>query len=89
MTTIERREAALIVEVALSAVFDAALVRQLREDSPLSVLGMAPADAVCVSDAIDQEAGRLGWTCLLGDDELANAQSVADLITAVQQRGER
>jgi hypothetical protein len=50
---------------------------------------MAPADAVCVSDAAEQEAERLGWSCRLGDDEFAGAASVADLVTAVQQRGER
>ena len=86
---LERRDAALIVEVALSAVFDAGLVRQLREDSPLSVLGMVPADAVCVADAVEQEAGRLGWSCRLGDDELAGAASVADIVTAVQDRADR
>lgn len=89
MTGLDRRDAALIVEVALTAVFDAGLVRQLREDSPLSVLGMVPADAVCVADAVEEEAGRLGWTCRLGDDELADAATVADLVTAVQERGER
>ena len=86
---LERRDAALIVEVALSTVFDPGLVRQLREDSPLSVLGMVPADAVCVADAVEQEAGRLGWVCRLGDDDLADAASVAELVTAVQERGER
>lgn len=89
MTGLDRRDAALIVEVGLTAVFDAGLVRQLREDSPLSVLGMVPADAVCVADAVEQEAGRLGWSCRLGDDDLAAAVTVADLVTAVQQRGER
>jgi len=85
----DRRDAALIVEVGLAAVFEPALVRQLREDSPLSVLGMVPADAVCVADAVEQEAGRLGWSCRLGDDDLAGAATVADLVTAVQQQGER
>lgn len=85
----ERRDAALVVEVALGAVFDAGLVRQLREDSPLSVLGMVPADAVCVADAVEQEAARMGWSCRLGDDDLGAAASVADLVSAVQQRGER
>ena len=84
----ERRDAALIVEAALCAVFDAGLVRQLREDSPLSVLGMVPADAVCVADAVEQEAGRRGWACRLGDDQLAGAASVADLVIAVQERAE-
>lgn len=89
MTGPDRRDAALIVEVGLAAVFEPALVRQLREDSPLSVLGMVPADAVCVADAVEQEAGRLGWSCRLGDDDLAGAATVADLVTAVQQQGER
>lgn len=81
----DRRDAALVVEAALSAVFDAALVRQLRADSPLSVLGVVPADAVCIGDAVGREADRLGWSCALGDAELADARTVEDLVGAVQE----
>jgi hypothetical protein len=75
------------VEAALAAVFDAALVRQLREDSPLTVLGMVPADAVCVADAIAHECERAGWACSLGDADLAGLVSVADLVSVVQAGG--
>ena len=81
---IDRRLAARIVEDALAAVFDPAVVRQLREDSPLSVLGMTAADAVCVSDAVGTAAGSAGLTCALGDADLVSAVTVADLVAAVQ-----
>jgi hypothetical protein len=87
LSGLDRRTAALVVEAALAAVFDAALVRQLREDSPLTVLGMVPADAVCVADAIGREAERAGWSCALGDAELAGLVTVADLVSVVQATG--
>jgi hypothetical protein len=87
--TIDRRVAAGVVEDALAAVFDPAVVRQLREDSPLTVLGMATADAVCVSDAIRDAAVGVGLDCGLGDGDLGGAVTVADLVTAVQARALR
>jgi hypothetical protein len=89
MTDIDRRVAAGIVEDALAAVFDPAIVRRLREDSPLTVLGMTPADAVCVSDAVGEAAAAAGLDCALGDAALASADSVADLVSAVQAGARR
>jgi hypothetical protein len=82
---LDRRAAATIVEDALGAVFEPAVVRQLREDSPLSMLGMALADAVCVSDAIADAAEAAGLACDLGDGILGSAVTVADLVSAVQE----
>jgi hypothetical protein len=86
---IDRRLAAGIVEDGLAAVFDPAVVRQLREDSPLIVLGMTDADAVCVSDAVGIAAESAGLACVLGDSDLANAVTVADLVAAVQAGAQR
>ena len=86
---IDRRVAAGIVEDALAAVFDPGVVRQLREDSPLSVLGMTPADAVCVSDAVSDAAAASGLDCRLGDTDLGQAGTVADLVAAVQAEARR
>lgn len=86
---IDRREAAGIVETALAAVFDPSLVHQLREDSPLTVLGMTTADAVCVSDAVGEAARAAGLDCDLGDSDLATAGAVADLVAAVQAGARR
>jgi hypothetical protein len=86
---VDRRVAAGIVEDALAAVFDPAVVRQLREDSPLSVLGMTVADAVCVSDAVSSAARAAGLACHLGDNDLAGAVTVADLVAAVQAGAQR
>ncbi len=86
---VDRRVAAGIVEDALAAVFDPAVVRQLREDSPLSVLGMTVADAVCVSDAVSSAASAAGLACHLGDTDLAGAVTVADLVAAVQAGAQR
>lgn len=83
MSAVDRRTAAGIVEQALAEVFDAAVVGRLREDSPLAVLGMEPADAVCVADAAARAAGAFGCTCALGDDDLVGASTVADLVAAV------
>ncbi len=81
---IDRRAAAGIVEDALAVVFDPDVVRQLREDSPLTVLGMANADAVCISDAVRDVAAASGLDCHLGDTDLEAVGTVADLVAAVQ-----
>lgn len=86
---LDRRAAAGIVEDALAAVFDPAVVRQLREDSPLSGVGMTTSDAVCVSDAVREAAAAMGLDCHLGDAELAGAGTVADLVAAVQAGASR
>jgi hypothetical protein len=77
--------AAGLVEDALSEVFDATVVAGLREDSPLSTLGMVPADAVCIADAVAAAASRAGQACSLGDaDFVVEADlTVADLVEAV------
>jgi hypothetical protein len=82
--TVDHRLAAGIVEQALMAVFDPDLVRRLREDSPLAALGMVPADAVAVADAVESSAADLGVSCLLSDADLATATTVAELVVAVQ-----
>jgi hypothetical protein len=86
---LDRRAAASIVEEALAAVFEPAVVRQLREDSPLGMLGMTPADAVCVSDAVAQSAAAVGLECRLGDAEIGGAGTVADLVSSVQAAARR
>ncbi len=84
--TIDRREAALVVQEALAAVLDPALVASLREDTPLAAAGMTPADAVCVADAAADAAARRGVTCALGDADFATVVTVADLVEAVRGR---
>jgi hypothetical protein len=86
MTAVDHRTAAGIVEQALLAVFDPAVVRQLREDSPLAALGMMPADAVAIADAAVDAAASVGVTCALGDADFAGISTVADLVAAVQLR---
>lgn len=80
---LDRKDAAVIVEQALLAIFAADVVSGLREDSPLTALGMTDADAVCVADAVMVGATAMGWTCVLGDADLAGATAVADIIDAV------
>lgn len=82
--SVDHRLAAGIVEQALMAVFDPDLVRRLREDSPLAALGMTPADAVAIADAVESAAAALGVSCQLSDADLATATTVADLVVAVQ-----
>ena len=77
------RDAALIVEAALAAVFDPAVVRQLRPDSPLAALPMTAADAVAVADAVADAAAAMGWRSRLADADLADPGSVADLVAVV------
>ncbi|MCX6434476.1 MAG: hypothetical protein NTX29_17490 [Actinobacteria bacterium] len=81
---IDHRVAAGIVEDALTSVFDPAIVRGLREDSPLAGVGMMPADAVCIADAVAVAAERAGLVCHLDDADFATAESVADLVRAVE-----
>lgn len=80
---VDRRDAALVVEAALSAVFDPALVRQMRPDSPLAGLPLTPADAVCLADAVADAAAKSGWQCRLDDADLDGVTTVADLVDAV------
>lgn len=84
-STLSAHDAAVIVEQALAAVLDPAVVRQLRPDSPLAPAGLTPADAVCVADAVAEAAEQAGWTCLLGDADLAGAETVADIVRAAAQ----
>ncbi len=84
MTSLDHRTAATIVETALSAVFDASVVSRLREDSPMSTVGMRPADAVCLADAISAAATNGGHQCELRDSDFADVTTVADLVGAVE-----
>lgn len=86
MTGLARHDAAVVVEQALAAVFDPAVVGRLREDSPLSSLGLVDADLVCVADAVATSAGAVGAECVLGDEDVAAVVTVADLIDAVERR---
>lgn len=83
----ERMLAASIAEEALAEVFDAEAVSGLREDSPLSVLGMAPDDVVCVAEAIARSARRRGLVRELGDADFISVETVADLIDAIGSGG--
>ncbi len=64
----------VVTRDGLSRVFGHTVVDQLRPDSPLmgtvlaSSIGMVPADAIAVADAIEQRAAREGALCRLGDD---------------------
>jgi len=84
MAAVEHRTAAAIAEAALSTVFGASAVQALREDSPLSAVGLAPADLVCISDAVSDEAVRRGLTCVLDDADLGTVTTVGDLVGVVQ-----
>ena len=86
--TVDRREAALVVQEALSAVLDPAMVATLREDSPLAAAGMTPADAVSVADAAAEAGARRGLSCLLGDDDFAAASTVGALVDIVREKAE-
>jgi hypothetical protein len=73
-----------LVEESLSAVFPPAAVSGLRSDSPLSALGLVPADLVALGDAIAASAAARGRSCILDDFALAQAVTVADLVDAVR-----
>jgi hypothetical protein len=75
--------AAQVTQEALAAVFDPSAVAALREDSPLSALGFADADMVCVVDALAAAASARGRSCVLEDADVVEVTSVADLIGAV------
>ena len=89
MSALEHRAAATVVEEALVAVFDPDLVRRLREDSPLAVVGMIPADAVAVADAVARAAADVGVSCVLTDADVDGVETVADLVAAVQRASDR
>lgn len=63
---------------ALTRVFGHTVVDQLRPDSPLigtamvSSVGMVPADAIAVADAVEQRAAREGARCRLGNETFAS-----------------
>lgn len=82
-TSWDRRTAGLLVEEALAAVFDADAVKGLRPDSPLSAVGVTPADLVCLAEAIADAASARGGICILDDLSLSDVITVADLIDAV------
>jgi ethanolamine utilization microcompartment shell protein EutS len=84
VTLVDHRLAAGIVEDALCRVFAPDVVGRLREDSPLSALSITPADAVCIAEAIATAAERGGLVCHLGDADFVGAQTVADLVSAVE-----
>ena len=84
----DHRTAAAIAEAGLAAVFAPDVVARMREDSPLSALGLTPADLVCVSDAVADAAVARGRVCLLDDADLDGLESVADLVRAIQRRAD-
>ena len=86
--TVDRRLAGLLVQEALGAVVDPAIVATLREDSPLAAAGLSVTDAVCVADGVATAAADRGLACALTDDDLAGATTVADVVDAVVRRTE-
>ena len=84
--------AASLTQEALAAVYEPTAVALLREDSPLSALGMTEADVVCIADALAVGAARRGLTCVLDDVDLVDlvdlvdVGTVATLIGAVQAK---
>jgi hypothetical protein len=83
----DRRTAGQLVEVALAAVFDVEAVQGLREDSPLSAVGMTSADLVSLADAIADASSARGRTCVLDDRALSDVVTVSDVIDAVTALG--
>ena len=75
--------AASLTQDALAAVFDPASVALLREDSPLSAVGLTDADMVAVADAIAEAAAREGLVCILTDADVSGVTTVSDLIAGV------
>ena len=84
---IPERTSAAIAEQALMRVFGATAVTSLRADSPLSAVGLAPDDLICLADAVAEAASDRGVTCILDDAALAGLRSVSDLVAAVAQAG--
>lgn len=70
------------VRVALGRVF--AGVASLREDSPLSALGMQAADLVCLAEAIWTETGLL-----IDDSDLAGIVTLGDLQGVVNAKAQK
>jgi hypothetical protein len=79
---VDRRLAGRWVEQALSAVFEPQAVGALREDSPLSAIGLTAADFVCLADVIADGAAASGRTCVLDDGDVEAVHTVGDLIDA-------
>lgn len=85
----------VVAHDALVRVFGATVVDPLRPDSPLigsglsSSIGMRPADAIAVADAVQQRAAREGAECLLGNDVFSSdaegdaTVTLADLEAAI------
>jgi hypothetical protein len=84
---VDRRLAGRWVERALSAVFEPHAVAALREDSPLSAIGLTPADFVCVADVIADGAAASGRACVLDDGDVEGVHTVGDLIDAALAKG--
>ena len=84
--TLERRTAAAICEQALAVVYGASTVATLREDSPLSAVGLVPADLVCLSDALAEAASTRGLRCVVDDSGFEGTVTVGDLVSVVQGR---
>lgn len=80
----ERRVSAAIAEQALTAVFGARAVTSLREDSPLSAVGMSAPDLVCLAEAVVRAGRDRQVTCLLDDAALDGLVTVRDLVDAVE-----
>ena len=67
---------------ALSQVFDAWAVTSLRIDSPLTALGMVPADQVCLAEAVSRTCG-----VDLTDDDFVRIHTLGDLADALRAHG--
>ncbi len=80
---IEHRLAAQVAEEALRSVFDPQAVSALRDDSPLTAIGLTSADVVCLADAVAKASDDRGFTCVLGDADLEDVHTVADLVLAI------
>lgn len=88
MTAPDRRAAVAITVEALRRVLDPSTVAALRDDSPLSAVGVTDADLVCIADAIAAESERIpdGRVVLLDDRDFESISTVADLVTTVRER---
>lgn len=83
---IDYRTAAAIAEEALARVFGSSAVSGMREDSPLSAVGLALDDLVAFADAVDAAAAARGLDCPLGDPDLTGLSTVADVVALVRGR---
>lgn len=80
---VPRRESVALAVAALRRVFEPSVVAGIRDDTPLSSLGLADADMACLADAVHAAAREQGRTVLLGDREMDAVVLVGDLVDAI------